>query len=179
MDEEAGEQSGVAALDDESSNEPGTWPLRPVIAIAALLLAGVLIYAGYSCVRAAGGGGTFTAPEKQFPTGTVTYVAPGRFYLVRDNGGSFLALSEVEDSAADRIGGCVIRYRADLNTGDQKGVFRDDCHGTLFNPEGIAIDGSAPPMQQHPVRVNNGTVAVPLRACIAGGGGTTPEPCRE
>jgi hypothetical protein len=164
---------------DAEGAEPGTWPLRPVLAVAAVLLVGLLIYAGYSCVRSSGGSDSFSAPVNRFPLDSVTYVAPGRFYLVHTDTGAFVALSEVEDAPADRIAGCLIRYRPDLGSGDEKGVFRDDCHGTLFNRDGDAVEGSAPSMQRHPVRVTNGNVTVPLKECIAGGGAATPEVCRE
>jgi hypothetical protein len=178
MDEEDESRDGSPAQ-PETSAEPGTWPLRPVLAIAALIVVALIGIAGYSCIRSSGGRDSFSAPESRFPPGTVTYIAAGRFYLVRNDNGNFLALSEVEDSQADRIAGCLIRYRPDLSAGNQAGVFRDDCHGTQFDRQGVAIDGSAPAMQQHPVRVAGGTVTVRFRDCLAGGGSPDPEPCRE
>jgi hypothetical protein len=170
MDEEGGSQA---------PDEPGNWPLRPVLTVATVLLAGLLIFAGYSCIRSSGGGDTFSAPESRFPPATVTYIASDRFYLVRDDAGAFLALSEVEDSPADRIAGCLIRYRPDLSAANQSGAFRDDCHGLLFDRHGVATDGSATPMQQHPVQVADGTVTVRFKTCIAGDGSLQTETCRE
>jgi hypothetical protein len=156
--------------------EPGTVSLRPVLAVFVVLLLAAAGFAIYSCARAPASG-TFVDSVHHYPPDSVTYLASGRSYLVRLSGGSFLALSEVEADAADRQQGCVIRFRADLSADGQVGVFRDDCHGALFNREGIAVQGSAPPMQQHPVQVNGDAVSVNFRSCL--GSNSRPEPCRE
>lgn len=172
--------SGASAAGvSEPSHEPGTLPLRPVLIVAAILALAALAYAGYSCVHTSGGSGNFSAPVSQFPAGSVTYIALDRMYLARRDDGSFVTLSEIEAAQADRTTGCVIRYRPDLSAEGQAGVFRDDCHGTLFNRDGIAIQGSAPPMQQHPVRASKDTVVVETKVCLTGGGSAAPEPCRE
>jgi hypothetical protein len=159
--------------------EPGTIPLRPVLVVAAILLLAAATYIGYSCTRSIGRGGGFSDQVSHYATGSVTYLAAGRSYLVRREDGSFVALSEVEADPADRVAGCLIRYRPDLSAAGQTGVFRDDCHGVLFSRDGIAIQGSAPPMEQHPVQVSGSQVSVRFNVCQAGGGSDAAESCRE
>jgi hypothetical protein len=179
MAEEPSSSSGGAnSASSQPAPEPGTISLRPVAVVTAILLLGAFGYLGYTCVHASPAG-SFVAPITRFAPGSVTYLAQGRTYLVRSDDGSFLALSEVEANAADRLAGCVIRFRPDLSAGDEKGVFRDDCHGTVFNHEGIAVQGSSDPMQQHPVLAGKSDISVRLRECLAGGGNSSVEPCRE
>jgi len=179
MAEDQVHQSSPPTDGEQRWHEPGTVPLRPVVIVGAILLLCSVAYLGYSCARSSASGGSFTAPVSRYPTGTVTYIAPARTYLVRREDSSFLALSEVEDSASDRLAGCVIRYRADLSAAGVTGVFRDDCHATLFSRDGVAIQGSAPPMQQHPVRPGKDEVVVQITMCLGGGGLGLQEPCRE
>ncbi|MGI8551071.1 MAG: hypothetical protein ACR2PL_09865 [Dehalococcoidia bacterium] len=169
------------ADDPDSDNvpEPGTIPLRPVVIVAALLLLAAAAYTGYACFSARGNSSTFTDQVASYPPDSVTYIAQDHSYLVRTADASFLTLSEVEAQDADRVSGCIIRYRPDLSAGDVHGVFRDDCLGTLFNRMGIAVQGSAPPMQRHPTLVHDKTVTIYPKACEAGGNSMQPEACRE
>ncbi len=171
--------NGAAAAPAAPEYEPGTVPLRPVLIVFAVLLLVAAGFAVYSCTRSATSDGTFSDKVADYPPGSVTYLASGRTYLVRENDGSFLALSEVEAASADRQQGCIIRYRPDLSAAGQAGIFRDDCHGTLFNREGLAVRGDAPPMQQHPVQVEGSGMSVRFTSCRATTAGAAPEPCRE
>jgi len=179
MVEDATSDMGRPAATEEPWREPGTVPLRPIVIVGAILLVIAIGYLSYSCVHSARTVGSFSAPVSRYPAGSITYLASGRTYLIRRDDGSFIALSEIEADAADRLAVCVIRYRADLNATDQIGVFRDDCQGTLFNREGSAIESSAPPMQRHPAGSAGDEVTVQLRACVAGDGSGIPERCRE
>lgn len=154
----------------------GGVPLRPVLLIAAVLLLAFAVYTGYSCLRS-GGNGSFSGPVDHFPPGSVTYLQAGGTYLVRQPDGAFIALSEQEADDADRTAGCVIRWRPDLAAAGERGVFRDDCHGVLFNRQGTAVQGSAPPMQRRPVTVSGSTVTVQLTHCENAVG--TAEVCRH
>jgi hypothetical protein len=160
-------------------NEPGTISLRPVLVVIALLGLASSAFLIYSCSHAPPVG-SFSAPINRFPANSVTYLSSGRSYLVRMEDGSFLALSEVDADPANRLKGCVIRYRPDLTGAGKQGAFRDDCSGALFDLEGLAIEGGSPPMQRHPVQVTDRNVSVRFKICISGGpGGGAAEPCRE
>lgn len=172
-------QETASAASDGQLHEPGTLPLGPVLAVAAILVVAALVFSTYSCLRSSAGAGTFTAPVSQFPAGSVTYVAADHMYVIHSDDGAFSSLSEVEADQADRLAGCLIRYRPDLSSAGETGVFRDDCHGTLFNRAGVAIQGSAPAMQQHPVRAGKDTLVVDIKACMSGGDSPSNEPCRE
>lgn len=165
--------------EDEELNEPGTVSLRVVVALLVLLVlaaAGIFIH---SCSQSTASASVFSDQISHYAPGSVTYLANARSYLVRANDGSFLALSEVEAAEADRVAGCLIRYRPVSSANAQAGVFRDDCHGTLFNSQGIAVSGDAPPMQRHPTVVSAKMVSVQLRVCLQGGADGRPEACRE
>jgi hypothetical protein len=160
-------------------HEPGTVSLRPVLVVGAVLLLGAIVFLGYSCTHAGGAGTTFSDSAKRYPTGSVTYLSSTRSYLVRRQDSSFLSLSEVEASPDDRVTGCIIRYRSDLSSAGQNGVFRDDCHGTLFDRDGVAIQDSSVPMQRHPVQLEGDQLTVRFKACLSGGNDGAPEQCRE
>jgi hypothetical protein len=159
--------------------EPGTVPLRPVVIVAVILLAIVAGYLGYACVHSSSGSSTFTDQVNHYAPGSVTYIAPARTYIARQPDGSFLALSEIEAAQADRVAGCVIRYRPDLSAGSETGIFRDDCHGVVFNREGLPIDGASPPMQRHPITSDGKTMALHFRMCLGPTGEGQEQPCRE
>lgn len=152
--------------------------LRVVLPILVLLVLAAAVYAGYACSQSLGSGASLSDAAAHFPPGSVTYLANGRAYLVRESDGAFIALSEIEERRADQIAGCVIRYRAGLSASGESGVFRDDCHGAVFNLQGLVVAGAAQPMQQHPVVVNGKTITVQFKTCLRGGD-RVPEPCRE
>ena len=123
-----------------SVREPGTISLRPVVYILVALALVATTYFGYSCFSARTPGTTFIDDVAHYPPGSVTYLTSGRSYLVRTPSGDFLALSEIESQPADRVGGCVIRYRPDLQSNGEMGVFRDDCHGDLYDRAGEPLN---------------------------------------
>lgn len=162
---------------EEEDERAGTVSIRPVVIIGSLLLLALIGYLGYSCAATLGGSANYSAPVSRFAPNSVTYLAGSGTYLVRLADGSFLALSEAEATSADRVAGCVIRYRPDLSAGGQQGVFRGDCHGTLYNRMGIAVQGSALPMQRHPVNVRGNQVIVMPKQCLQSGT-NQPQACR-
>jgi hypothetical protein len=160
----------------EQEHERGTVSIKPVLAglvILVAVIAGLLIY---SCAHAPPSG-SFTDRASRYSPGSVTYLAAGRTYLLNEPDGTFVALSEVDADADARLKGCIIRYRPDLSAGNQSGVFRDDCGGTLFDREGMPVQGSSPPMQRHAVQVAEGNVTVRFNRCLSASGAA--ETCRE
>jgi hypothetical protein len=163
--------------EEEDHGEPrGGVPLRPVLIVAALLILALAAYGGYACVQSTSGGSTFSDSVAHYAPGSVTYLASARTYLVRQADGSFLALSDAEANEADRIAGCLIRYRPDLRAAGETGVFWDDCHGVLFNRMGAAVQGSSAPMQRHPVSASGGRVTVRITSCVDAA--NQPQACR-
>lgn len=166
----------------EEEREPEEWrreggvPLRPVLIVAALIVLALVVYGGYSCVRSADAGSSFSDSVSHYPPDSVTYLASERTYLVRQLDGSFLALSDAEANDTDRVSGCLIRYRPDLLAAGEAGVFWDDCHGVLFNRTGVVVQGSSAPMQRHPVSVSGVTVSVRIKDCL--NADNQPEACR-
>ena len=171
-DESNGERSDYDAADTDGVS------LRVVLPILVLLVLAAAVYAGYACSQTLGNGASLSDATAHYPPGSVTYLANGRTYLVREGDGSFIALSEIEERRADQIAGCVIRYRASLSASGESGVFRDDCHGVVFNLQGLVVEGAAQPMQRHPVIVNGKTLTVQFKTCLRAGDDVT-EPCRE
>jgi hypothetical protein len=159
---------------DDVWQEPGGISMRVLLPIVAVLAVAAAVYVGYTLTQSLGSGSSFSDRVANYPPDSVTYLSNGRTYLVRQNDGTFLALSEVEASATDRIAGCLIRYLP-----GKQGAFRDDCHGVMFNLEGVAVQGAAPPMQRHPVTVHGGKLTVQLKVCLQGGSSDQIEPCRE
>ena len=162
---------------DEDWRREGGIPLRPVLIVAALIVLALVVYGGYSCVRSAGAGSSFSDSVSHYPPGSVTYLARERTYLVHQTDGSFLALSDAEANDTDRVSGCLIRFRPDLHAAGETGVFWDDCHGVLFNRLGTAVQGSSAAMQRHPVSVSSGTVAVHFKDCLSAD--NLPDACRK
>jgi hypothetical protein len=159
-------------------HEPGTISLRPVVAVVAILLLAGAAYLGYSCVSTRQPGASFADTVAHYPPDSVTYLANGRTYLVRMANGEFLALSEAEANRSDRIAGCLIRFQADLQQAGETGLFRDDCHGVVYDRQGLPQTDGQAPMQRHVVVQTANTVQVRFDLCLGGGGANTPEACR-
>jgi cytochrome b6-f complex iron-sulfur subunit len=85
-----------------------------------------------------------------FPPGSVTHVANGRFYLSRLADGGFLALYQ----RCTHLG-CNVPW-------DQAaGAFVCPCHNSQFTPEGSVLNPPAPrPLDLFPVTIENGEVIV-------------------
>jgi len=149
-----------------------------VVFVLALLTLAAITYLGYSCFSARPPGTTFADDVAHYPQDSVTYLAAGRSYLVRATTGDFLALSETEPQPADRVAGCVIRYRPDLQSNGETGLFRDDCHGDLYDRAGEPLTPGQVPMQRHPVMSSEHTVVVRFGDCLSGEGDHPAEACR-
>ena len=86
----------------------------------------------------------------RFAPGSVTPFAQGKFYLVRDEGGGFLALHRKCTHL-----GCSVPWRED----EQR--FACPCHASAFNIHGEVVNAPAPrPLDLFPVTISNGVVQV-------------------
>lgn len=143
-----------------------------VPALVVLVAVGVLAVAflASTCVRG-GEDTTFSAPLERFRVDDPVYVSSKGFYLVRLASGDVLALSDQEARRADRLSGCLIRYRETVQAAGRTGLFRSDCTGTLFDLTGTPVEGTAPPMKRHPLTVSGGKLNVDLTTCLDGANG--------
>ncbi len=88
----------------------------------------------------------------------------GMLYIVAQPDGSFLALDEQDRVAANRLNGCLVRWRPDI----QPGIFQEDarCGGASFGRDGLPPSGGAG-LLRHPVTVAGKNVVVDIRHCMA------------
>lgn len=102
-------------------------------------------------------GGIFVAGNvADFPPGSVTPFPAGRFYLVRQLDGGFLALYRKCTHL-----GCAVPW-------DQaQGQFVCPCHGSAFETSGQVLNAPAPrPLDRFPVAIDNGVITVDTSAPI-------------
>jgi cytochrome b6-f complex iron-sulfur subunit len=85
-----------------------------------------------------------------FPPGSVTPVTNGRFYLVRQHDGGFLALYQKCTHL-----GCAVPWEP------ESGQFVCPCHASAFEMDGNVLNPPAPrPLDRFPVAVSAGQVSV-------------------
>lgn len=96
-------------------------------------------------------GGIFDlGPVDDFPPGSVTPVTNGRFYLVRQADGGFVALYQKCTHL-----GCAVPWEPEL------GQFVCPCHASAFEMDGDVINPPAPrPLDRFPVTITDGMVIV-------------------
>jgi Rieske Fe-S protein len=98
----------------------------------------------------AGAGLTVAGPASSFAPGSVTAFPQGRFYLVRLEDGSFLALHRECTHL-----GCTVPWDA------RQRRFACPCHASAFAITGEVLSPPAPrPLDLLPVRIENGIVKV-------------------
>ncbi len=102
-------------------------------------------------VNTGGFGGLVNAGKvDDFQRGSITLNQAGRFYLVRKDDGSFLALWQ----KCTHLGCSVPWVEAEKQ-------FHCPCHGSLYNQDGEVQGGPAPrPLDFFPVTIKNGEVFV-------------------
>ena len=120
-----------------------TWSAAGALAIAEMGFVGLK----FLSPRVTDGefGGEFNlGPYTEFPTGSVTPVEAGRFYLVRLEDGGFLAVYR----RCTHLG-CAVPF-------DQaSGQFVCPCHGSAFDNEGDVLNQPAPrPLDLFEINVN-------------------------
>lgn len=85
-----------------------------------------------------------------YPLGSVTPITSGRFYLVRQDDGGFLALYQKCTHL-----GCAVPWEPD------KGQFVCPCHASAFEADGEVINPPAPrPLDRFPVSIVDGQISV-------------------
>lgn len=96
-------------------------------------------------------GGVFElGPVTDFPPGSVTPVPNGRFYLVRQTDGGFLALYQKCTHL-----GCAVPWEPEL------GQFVCPCHASAFEMDGDVINPPAPrPLDRFAITLIDGIVRV-------------------
>jgi len=97
-----------------------------------------------------------------FHEGEPVFVKDGRFWLVKQPGGSFVAFS-----AADSFRGCTVVWQPAFESLDprdgrtKQGWYRDPCHGSTYDPQGTKVFGPSPrDLDTYPVEVIGGRVIV-------------------
>ena len=87
---------------------------------------------------------------EEFEPGTVSYVQKGRLYISRLEDGGVLAMWQKCTHL-----GCTVPWRQDLSE------FHCPCHSSLFDRQGVVVDGPAPrPLDFFPVSVKDGKLVV-------------------
>jgi cytochrome b6-f complex iron-sulfur subunit len=80
-----------------------------------------------------------------YAVGRPVFFSDGRFWLVRQANGGFVAFS-----AADSFRGCTVLWRPDYVFEDprdgvtKQGWFRDPCHGSVYDLHGTKVTGPSP-----------------------------------
>ncbi|MFO7632997.1 MAG: Rieske 2Fe-2S domain-containing protein [Caldilinea sp.] len=126
-----------------------TWGVAGAVALAE---SGAVAYMFLSPRTVEGEfGGVFTAgPLESFPTGSVTPFTSGRFYLVREDDGGFVALYRKCTHL-----GCAVPWEP------AQGRFVCPCHASAFERNGGLVNAPAPrPLDRFAVTIVEGVVMV-------------------
>jgi Rieske Fe-S protein len=90
-----------------------------------------------------------------YAVGEPVFFQQGRFWLVRQPDGSFVAFS-----AADSFRGCTVVWQSDRRYVDprdrveKQGWYRDPCHGSIYDRDGTKVFGPSPrDLDTYPVTV--------------------------
>ena len=129
-----------------------------VLGVAAVAEAGAVSYLFLSPRATAGEfGGVFTAgAADEFPPGSVTPFTAGRFYLVREDDGGFVALYRKCTHL-----GCAVPWEPAV------GQFVCPCHASAFERNGELINAPAPrPLDRFAVTIVDGVVLVDTGVAI-------------
>ena len=129
-----------------------------VLGVAAVAEAGAVSYLFLSPRTTAGEfGGIFTAGAvDEFPPGSVTPFTAGRFYLVREDDGGFVALYRKCTHL-----GCAVPWEPAV------GQFVCPCHASAFERNGELINAPAPrPLDRFAVTIVDGVVLVDTGVAI-------------
>lgn len=96
-------------------------------------------------------GGVFTVGKvDEFPVGSVTPITGGRFYVVRQDDGGFVALYQKCTHL-----GCAVPWNPDV------GQFVCPCHASAFEMDGQVINAPAPrPLDRFPLTIEDDVVRV-------------------
>ncbi len=140
---------------------------------AGAMLALTLVLGGALALAAAfvwpGGGPSpvMTAGEvRQFEKGSVTHFEKQDFFLVRLDGGTFLALSDKSSHLREPL-----EWRPDFEFVGQKGWFVFIGHWEIFAKDGTRVAGPAPrDMDRFPVLIQGEKVKVATGRLICGPG---------
>jgi nitrite reductase/ring-hydroxylating ferredoxin subunit len=123
-----------------------------VLALILVAVASVAILAMFSWPRSDAPRTRFNVGSvDQFAIGSITRNVEGEFYIVRPAGDEILALSW-----HDPFSGCTVPWR------DEVYMFRDPCHGSVYDYEGRWMSGhyGQQPMRRYDVSLVNGNVIV-------------------
>jgi hypothetical protein len=132
---------------------------------------------GYVRCLTASAAESFTTRIDALPEGAPVFLSGPGIYLVR-RGTDVIALDHNELRREDAVQGCVIRYRETLEVAGRRGLFRSDCTGTLYGPDGVPVEGGGPPMKRHPVKRDGDKVTVEYATCLSPGEGNAMVKCR-
>jgi cytochrome b6-f complex iron-sulfur subunit len=129
-------------------------------AVGAVTLAegGLLGYRFFAPKAVAGEfGGTFEVGRvEDFPPGSVTPVTAGRFYLVRQQDGGFIALYRKCSHL-----GCAVPWDP------ASGRFVCPCHGSEFESDGDVLNPPAPrALDRFPITIADGVITVDTGSAI-------------
>lgn len=104
----------------------------------------------------------YVGSVNQFEVGKPVLYAPGKFYVVKQEDGSIIALYPKDPHL-----GCDVPWREDFvwpdphDGADKAGWFRDVCYGSTYNAYGVRVFGPSPRnLDRFPVVVEHGQVYV-------------------
>lgn len=135
--------------------------LRTGWKVGGALLVGAAGYTAYEALSplstGATGGKIAVGTPGDFASGSATYFAEGRFYVV-NTGPTFLALQQKCPHLGCKVPFC-----------DSSGRFECACHGSVFDIGGEYVKGPAPRgMDQYYLTLENGNLVVNTGRAITG-----------
>lgn len=128
--------------------------LMAVLVISVTSLAVVVSFSWPSADVGSPTARVYAGRTDEFRVGQPVTFPEGRFHLVKQADGSFIALSW-----KDTHSGCTVPWRPQFVFPDPAGQrrvgwFRDPCHGATYNVYGVRVYGPAPRnLDQYPVEV--------------------------
>ena len=172
--------------------EPLGTPRRPIAmgcALAAMVVAGLVVFVVFATLFFESGAETGKIRlevAESYALGSIEFVAPRNFYLVRISPREFIALSDLD--AANRanpqrrcrvspiprddpgLTALLERFAAATNPAASGStlIFRETCNGALYDVTGLRLNGPGSNLDRYPVAIDSAgrvTVDVSKRRC--------------
>ena len=133
-----------------------------------MLIAGAILAAATVILLTRGDGSIDLGLVTDYEPGAVVYRSSDRFFVVRLDDGSMIALSDLDphkQSGQSGQSSCRVTFRPDLGSGEEGaedafGRFFDACTGSMYDISGRSLGGDGLDLRRRPVYADDGRLRI-------------------
>lgn len=139
--------------------------MRPgCLAAGGVLIVGAILAAATVILLTRGDGSIDLGLVTDYEPGAVVYRSSDRFFVVRLNDGSMIALSDLDPHNPPGRSSCRVTFRPDLGSGeagagDASGRFFDACSGSMYDISGGGLAGDGLDLSRLTLRERDGRLS--------------------